>query len=479
MMEHFVIDLYDTLLRNELGDDSSHHHQSRRHGLAAFSLLDCSRVVFTSLSLQRHFVSRYMKAKTDKFERNERLLRQELVKDPDNARTVFYLANTLRDMQRYADAIPLYERRSRMSNGWWVEQDYALYMLSWYYLGLDDLDNARKYGELAASKSKRSEPLYHLVYYVHHCKQHTVAWYYYTLASGIPKPPTSQALFIAVDIYNFWLDYEKATLSRHVFPGEPMVALEAGHSFLNNVHAPQYLRDLFYREEWSTHVVQPLPTYVALYRYIWAPTGKGNYSWQLFDKRDGKSDRANVHDNDCNLYDHNAKEASEEERPLEDKLPLLNALFETTSEEETWCIVQWYPLQVGKMVADACEFVAHIAAPRSFSFLSKASNGAQYQGDTWFLAWSYSTDPLQDETTPRALFHLVALDARLQITTYTLPFTLPQVDIEKYADATLNISQQGEVTMVLTESTDANMTSVVHYVSLFDLVPLSVIGPKT
>lgn len=162
------------------------------------------------------------KAKGDKCERDERLLRQDLVQDPDNARSIFYLANTFRDMQRYAEAIPYNERRSRMDNGWWVERDYALYMLSRCYLGLDDLVNARKYGELAASTSNRAEPLYDLVYYLHYREHYALAWYYYTLASGIRKPPVNKALFIVVDINASWLDLRKP-----LYPG--MFSLMSTH----------------------------------------------------------------------------------------------------------------------------------------------------------------------------------------------------------------------------------------------------------
>jgi hypothetical protein len=44
------------------------------------------------------------KAKGDKFERDERLLRHELEKDPENMCTVFYLANTLKDQGKYTEA---------------------------------------------------------------------------------------------------------------------------------------------------------------------------------------------------------------------------------------------------------------------------------------------------------------------------------------------------------------------------------------
>nr|WP_260848694.1 glycosyltransferase [Streptomyces sp. SLBN-118] len=61
----------------------------------------------------------------DKFERDARLLSAELERDPANTRTVFYLAQTMRDMGETAEAITLYERRAEMG-GWGEEVYYSL-----------------------------------------------------------------------------------------------------------------------------------------------------------------------------------------------------------------------------------------------------------------------------------------------------------------------------------------------------------------
>ncbi|MER6350427.1 glycosyltransferase [Streptomyces sp. NPDC001634] len=61
--------------------------------------------------------------RSDKFERDARLLRRELKRDPSNPRTVFYLANTVRDLGRSQEAIEMYERRAAM--GGWVEEVYV------------------------------------------------------------------------------------------------------------------------------------------------------------------------------------------------------------------------------------------------------------------------------------------------------------------------------------------------------------------
>ncbi|MGF1425400.1 glycosyltransferase [Kitasatospora sp. LaBMicrA B282] len=64
-------------------------------------------------------------SRSDKFERDARLLRAELARDPDNSRAVFYLAQTMRDLGRTAEAVELYRRRALMG-GWAEEVYYAL-----------------------------------------------------------------------------------------------------------------------------------------------------------------------------------------------------------------------------------------------------------------------------------------------------------------------------------------------------------------
>ncbi|MEU6405150.1 glycosyltransferase [Streptomyces sp. NPDC046985] len=59
----------------------------------------------------------------DKFERDARLLRAERKRDPANARTVFYLAQTMRDMGDSKEAVKLYEQRAAM--GGWQEEVYV------------------------------------------------------------------------------------------------------------------------------------------------------------------------------------------------------------------------------------------------------------------------------------------------------------------------------------------------------------------
>jgi hypothetical protein len=137
-------------------------------------------------------------------------------------------------------------------------------------------------------------------------------------------------------------------------------------------------------------------------------------------------------------------------------------------------------MQIGKMVGEACEVHTSVATPRSFSFLNKGSNGAQYNDDTWFLAKSYSTDSMQEGDTPgRVFYHLVVLDAAFCIKAYTFPFILPEMGTSTNADTALFLREDGEIVIVFTDnSEEGDTTSLVHRFSLTDLGPLLVAGPK-
>lgn len=62
----------------------------------------------------------------EKFERDLRLLSADIARDPYDARTIFYLAQTLRDMRHTLPAIRYYELRARMG-GWAEEVYYSMY----------------------------------------------------------------------------------------------------------------------------------------------------------------------------------------------------------------------------------------------------------------------------------------------------------------------------------------------------------------
>ena len=101
-------------------------------------------------------------SKTDKTERDIRLLTAALDEGPENPRTVFYLAQSYFDGRFYAEARALYERRAEMA-GWEEESWYAAFRVGMCSLELGEWDRA--VGELLRAwqrRPERAEPLYQL-----------------------------------------------------------------------------------------------------------------------------------------------------------------------------------------------------------------------------------------------------------------------------------------------------------------------------
>lgn len=334
------------------------------------------------------------KAKADKFERDERLLRKDLAADPNNGRTIFYLGNTLKSLGRYEEAIQYYKQRANMS-GWFADRDYSIYQISTCFLALNELEDAKRYAEMAAFDGAvpRAEPLYDLIFYLHRHEKYLLAWYYLNMAERILKPQVAHALFISNDIYDFWMAYERATLCRHVFTAKDnaLCAL-ASMNFLNNVHPPEHLRDYFVRHELGFQVR--------------ALDGADT----LLDK-DGSTQRFNGFEAQA------SSSASADDFTSDSRLPSLFMIGASTH-----CVKQWYPFTVGQYDASSGECLPlswFATTPRSLSFLGTATNGLKIGDEIWFLTrWK------QEFSGFLPLFSFVILRDNGSFKAHTMPFTL-------------------------------------------------------
>jgi len=109
----------------------------------------------------RHFGDGGMR--TEKFTRDVRLLRAEHEKEPDNPRTVFYLAQSYRDLSEYEQALRWYQTRARMT-GWDEETFIAALEAGRARLALDHPSQEVEHAMLDAYSCRptRLEPLYTL-----------------------------------------------------------------------------------------------------------------------------------------------------------------------------------------------------------------------------------------------------------------------------------------------------------------------------
>lgn len=144
--------------------------------------------------------------KSDKFERDTRLLEQGLLDEPENVRYMFYLAQTYHSLGRWKDSIAMYKRRYN-AGGWSEEQWYSLYMIGQSWLTLEDPIRFEKYMLKAYEfRPNRAENLYKLAKYFREKGEHYKCYHYAKLGRAIPL--STDSLFVETNVYNGLFEYE-------------------------------------------------------------------------------------------------------------------------------------------------------------------------------------------------------------------------------------------------------------------------------
>jgi glycosyltransferase involved in cell wall biosynthesis len=142
------------------------------------------------------------RSSVDKSRWHAQMLEADLERDPNNPRTVFYLAQTYWDLHD-ARMLSTYERRTKMV-GWDEETFYAKYR---YALCLPSWP-ARLLALIAAweFRPSRLEPLHDLVSELNRRSEHFTA---YRLAS-IEVQPTSDVLFVHRGVWRWGMAFERS-----------------------------------------------------------------------------------------------------------------------------------------------------------------------------------------------------------------------------------------------------------------------------
>ncbi|MER7518936.1 glycosyltransferase [Streptomyces sp. NPDC126499] len=144
----------------------------------------------------------------DKFERDARLLRAELARDPANPRTVFYLAQTLRDSGgRAKEAAALYERRAAMG-GWGEEVYYSLLQAGVLAAESGDWPTAQDaFVRAWESRPQRLEACYELAARLRKANRHHAA--HAIVSAVLDRPqPADDVLFLQPWVYRWGLLFE-------------------------------------------------------------------------------------------------------------------------------------------------------------------------------------------------------------------------------------------------------------------------------
>ncbi len=105
-------------------------------------------------------------SKSDKFERDIRLLNEALVKDPNNGRYLFYLGNSYKNLGLYNEAIDTYTKKINLNGQWCEEVWQSYYMMGKCYMELNKPELAIKFwNKCLEVQPRRIENLYKIVNY--------------------------------------------------------------------------------------------------------------------------------------------------------------------------------------------------------------------------------------------------------------------------------------------------------------------------
>jgi tetratricopeptide (TPR) repeat protein len=153
-----------------------------------------------------HVADRQISARNlggQKYERDRDLLLAEVERNPDDARSVFYLAQSYFDLRDFANARKWYARRAEMG-GYGEEVYFALYRVAHSMLRLDEprADIQDVFLRAWESRPTRAEPLFFMACYYREDQRHQLAYEFAKCAARIPYPE-QDTLFVRTDIYDW------------------------------------------------------------------------------------------------------------------------------------------------------------------------------------------------------------------------------------------------------------------------------------
>jgi glycosyltransferase involved in cell wall biosynthesis len=142
-----------------------------------------------------------------KFERELQLLQGDLERHPDDRRTIFYLAQTMRDLGRIDEAISLYRRRAELG-GWDEEVFYAKWQIGRLLVAQGAIGAEGELLDAWAFRPSRAESLHDLTVFYRNAGKHRLAHHFASLGREIAIP--ADILFVHRWIYDWGLDFEWA-----------------------------------------------------------------------------------------------------------------------------------------------------------------------------------------------------------------------------------------------------------------------------
>ena len=187
------------------------------------------------------------------WERDLELLRAEQRKHPNDARTAFYFAQTLEDLNRFHEAHAAYQERIALG-GWREELYEARYRLArtGFASGMPWPQVQQLYLDAFTFAPHRAEPLFAIALYWQQQGNHALAYLFGQRAMQLPYPE-QDTLFVRRDIYEHLAAEVVGASAWYI--GEYTVGVAALERALAvRPGAPELLRNLeFYRDKLPRH----------------------------------------------------------------------------------------------------------------------------------------------------------------------------------------------------------------------------------
>jgi len=159
----------------------------------------------------------------EKYSNDAKILEEALLKEPNNTRYVFYLAQSYRDSEQYEKSLENYQKRAKMGE-WEEEVYYSMYMVAKlkermkYPVNevINDYSLAWEY------RPSRLECAFHVMRKLREERRYLIAFAYGDVA--IKTRGTSDILFVEPEIWQ-WRLLDEYSLAAH-YIGNPEVAVE-------------------------------------------------------------------------------------------------------------------------------------------------------------------------------------------------------------------------------------------------------------
>jgi glycosyltransferase involved in cell wall biosynthesis/predicted GH43/DUF377 family glycosyl hydrolase len=161
-------------------------------------------------------------SRSQKLERDARLLERDLARDPDDQRSTFYLAQTHRDLGDDERAIELYRRRVELG-GWAEEVFYAAYQAGALLAARDDEAAVGMLFDAWQRRPLRAEPLYELARFARMRGWHQAAYVF--AQRGVQVAYPDDILFVHSWIYEWGLRFELAIAAYWIGDSEEALAI--------------------------------------------------------------------------------------------------------------------------------------------------------------------------------------------------------------------------------------------------------------